>query len=94
MAESTRLKYDLMHYRETKQIPGLLILIDFEKAFDLVSWQFLYKIMAFYGFEDNWIKLFNNNVNAYVLQAVFFCQSQLQYRDNVGKVILLRHISF
>ena len=74
MAESTKLMYDLMHYTETKQIPGLLMLINFEKDFDSVSWQFLYKIMAFYGFEDNfinWIKLFSNNINAYVLQAGF-----------------------
>ena len=38
MAKSTRLIYDLMHYTEIKQIPGLLMLIDFEKAFDSVSW--------------------------------------------------------
>ena len=38
MEESTRLIYGLMHYTETKQISGLLMLIDFEKAFDSVSW--------------------------------------------------------
>ena len=40
ISESTRLIYDLMYYTEKKQIPGLLMLIDFEKAFDSVSWNF------------------------------------------------------
>ena len=31
------LMYDLIYYTEKYQIPGLLMLIDFEKAFDSVS---------------------------------------------------------
>ena len=46
--------YDLIHHTEIKQIPGLLMLIDFEKAFDPVSWQFLHKIMAFGGGVGGW----------------------------------------
>ena len=50
------------------------MLIDFEKAFDSVSWSFLYKVLDFFGFDNdfiNWIKLFNNNVIAYVIQCGF-----------------------
>ena len=50
ISESTRLIYDLMYYTEKKQIPGLLMLIDFEKAFDSVSWNFLYKMLEKFGF--------------------------------------------
>ena len=40
MADCTRLVYYLMSYTEKNKIPGLLMLIDFEKAFDSVSWGF------------------------------------------------------
>ena len=63
-----------MYYTEEKRIPGLLILIDFEKAFDSVSWKFLYKVLESFGFDEkfiNWIKWFNNNINAHILQCGF-----------------------
>jgi hypothetical protein len=34
IGENTRLIYDIMHETEINDIPGLLMLIDFEKAFD------------------------------------------------------------
>ena len=66
IGENTRLVYDIMHFTEENNIPGLLLLIDFEKAFDSVSWSFLYKVSEFFGFGDSiisWIKLFNNNAS-------------------------------
>ena len=41
--------YDLLYYTEKHNIPGLLILIDFEKVFDSVSWKFLYSALRFFG---------------------------------------------
>ena len=61
-----------MHLTEKKKIPSLLMLIDFEKAFDSVSWNFLYSTLALFGFDEafiSWIKLFNNNITAFVLQC-------------------------
>ena len=74
IGDSTRLIYDIMHYTEKMQIPGLLILIDFQKAFDSISWNFIYKTLAFLGFTDEfmrWIKLFNTDIKATVLQSGF-----------------------
>ena len=36
-----------MQYTEENNIPGLLLSVDFEKAFDSVSWSFIYKVMDF-----------------------------------------------
>ena len=41
-----------MHYTESKNINGLLMLIDFEKAFDSISWKFMYKTLEFLGFGE------------------------------------------
>lgn len=38
IGENTRFVYDIMAYTESEHIPGLLVLIDFEKAFDSISW--------------------------------------------------------
>ena len=32
-----------MEYTELNKIPGIMVLIDFEKAFDTLEWQFLHK---------------------------------------------------
>ena len=61
-----------MHYVDNKQLPGLLMLIDFEKAFDSLSWTFLYKILNSFEYSENfikWIKLFNTDITAYILQC-------------------------
>ena len=63
---------------EEKKLPGLLMLIDFKKAFDSLSWDFLYNSLDFFGFSANfskWIKLFNNNIKAYILQCRYLSES-------------------
>ena len=37
MGDNIRLIYDLIHYLNCNNLPGLLICIDFEKAFDSVD---------------------------------------------------------
>ena len=74
IAESTRLVYDLIYLTEERNLDGMLLLVDFAKAFDSISWPFIYNILAYYGFDNsliNWIKLFNNDVVARVSQSGF-----------------------
>ena len=72
IGHSTRLVYDIMYFAEKNQKNGLVMLIDFEKAFDSISWKFLYNVLKFMGFATEfirWIKLFNCNVQASVIQC-------------------------
>ena len=74
IGESTRvaLDYDIMKYTEYKNMDGLIMLIDFEKAFDSVSWNFLYGVLRRYKFNENfinWITLFNTGITGTILQA-------------------------
>jgi hypothetical protein len=57
IGENTRLIYDIMHYTEEEDIPGLLLLIDFEKAFDTVSWNFIEKNTKFLQFWSLYLKM-------------------------------------
>ena len=45
IGETIRSIYDVMDYTVEENIPGLRIFIDFEKAFDSVEWDFLYKCL-------------------------------------------------
>ena len=72
IGENTRLVYDIMHHTEEHRLPGLLLLVHFEKAFDSVSWSFIYKVLEFFCFGNSiisWIKLFNHNTNLRINQG-------------------------
>ena len=74
MSDCTRLIYDTMHFSEYNKIPGLIMLVDFEKAFDSVSWDFLIEALNKLGFGQNfikWINTLNTNIFATVLQCGF-----------------------
>ena len=45
IGECVRIISDLMDKLEEDDIPGLLMLVDFEKAFDTVEWPFIEKIL-------------------------------------------------
>ena len=54
---------------------GSLMFIDFEKAFDSVSWKSMYKVLRYYNFSEEfvkWITLFNNKITASILQVGVF----------------------
>ena len=74
MGENIRLIYDIMHYTELNDVPGLLMLIDFEKAFDTVSWKFIQETLCFFNFGisiQNWIK----HVKSCVIQNEIISQN-------------------
>ena len=72
IGENTRLIYDIMNFTEHNDIPGLLVLIDFEKAFDSLSWSFIQKALKFRKFGPTickWIKTFYNIITSSVIQC-------------------------
>jgi hypothetical protein len=69
IGENTRSLYDLFHFTEKNNIPGLLLLIDFEKAFDSLEWAFIYKTLDFFNFGRSikkWLNAFYSNIKSCV----------------------------
>ena len=61
-----------MEYAEENDIPGLFLLIDFEKAFDSISWNFLNNILKIFNFGESiqkWVKTFYNIIKSAVNQG-------------------------
>lgn len=72
IGDNIRLIYDILQFTEEYGIPGLLLLIDFEKAFDTISWDFLYSVLEFFNFGEyiiNWVKVFYKNISSAVNQG-------------------------
>ena len=53
IGENTRFIYDILHLTENLNIPGLLLIVDFEKAFDSISWKFIMNVLDFFNFGDS-----------------------------------------
>ena len=41
IGENTRMVYDTIEYCDAHDIPGLLLVLDFSKAFDTIEWKFI-----------------------------------------------------
>ena len=68
--DSIRLVQDLIHYLDINNLPGLLLTIDFQKAFDSINWTFLIKSLEHFNFGKEliaWIKLFYTNISSCVI---------------------------
>ena len=60
IAECTRNTYDLFDYPKVNNLPKMMLMIDFEKAFDSVDFQFLIATLEMFEFGEyfvNWIKI-------------------------------------
>ena len=71
IGENTRLMYDIIYETEKLQIPGLILLIDFEKAFDTVSGSYIGKVLDIFNFGSsikNWIHTFYLDSQSCVIQ--------------------------
>lgn len=67
--ENIRLLFDIMQYTEEKNISGLLLLVDCEKAFNSLSWSFIQKSLEFFNFGESickWISSFYSGITAAV----------------------------
>lgn len=72
IGDNIRLVYDILQYTEEQDIPGLLLLIDFEKAFDSISWDFLLSVLQFFNFGESfikWVKVLYTNISSAVIQG-------------------------
>jgi exonuclease III len=69
LGDNIRLIYDLIDNLNANKQPGLLLCLDFEKAFDSVSWNFMFKVLEAFGFGPDflkWIHTFYNRIKSSV----------------------------
>ena len=70
IGDNLRLIYDTIAYLKEKNLPGLLLKIDFEKAFHSVDCKFLFKVLKAFGFKQDicrWTQTFYTKIKSVVL---------------------------
>ena len=74
IGENVRLISDIISYTAAKNLPGLAIFLDFEKAFDSIEWNFLFKALDKLNFGPdfkNWVQTFYCNITSCVTNNGF-----------------------
>ena len=70
IGENIRLIDSVMKFTASRNIPGLLLFLDFEKAFDTLEWAFIHKTLRYFNFVPSlikWIKVFYCNIESCIL---------------------------
>lgn len=70
IGENIRTITDLIEYTSLKNQPGIILLLDFEKAFDTVIWPFLFRSLEKFNFGPmfiNWVKTCYNDIESTVI---------------------------
>ena len=83
LGECVRNTYDVLEYSKSKNKAGMLLLIDFEKAFDSISHSFIIKCLHFFGFGFSFIKWINLILND-VSSCINHC-GNISPRFSVGR---------
>ena len=70
IGENIRLMSDVLDFTKEQKIPGILVALDFRKAFDSLEWPFIMRILDAFNFGSSikrWISTFYTNVESAVL---------------------------
>ena len=78
IGQNVRLLNDILEQTEIQNIPGILLQLDFRKAFDTIEWEFIQKTLALFNFGESiqrWISTFYTNPESSVLNNGFCTNS-------------------
>lgn len=70
ISDNIRTLDSVIQYTANKNIPGLLLFLDFEKAFDTLEWSFIDKSLQHFGFGPSlskWVRLFYSKTESCIL---------------------------
>ena len=76
IGENKRLIQDIIDKLNTRGKTWLLLLLDFEKAFDSLEWSYMHQILRKFNFGPqfvNWVKICYTNISSTVINNDFTC---------------------
>ena len=77
IGENIRNIYDIIDYTKLTDKQGMIVAIDFEKAFDSISWEFLFQTLKCFNFGDDfikWIKIIYTDAQCCVTNNGYYSQ--------------------
>ena len=93
---------DIIDYANFKNIPGAVLLIDLQKAFDSLNWFFIFAMLRNYGFGDFFINLIRIIykqpkcciINNYFLSSYFDIKRGKRQGDPLSPTIFILFIEY
>ena len=83
IGQNIRIIEDILYFVEKEKLPGIILTIDFEKAFDSINWSFIIKSLDLYNFGpqfQKWVKILYTNISSAVINngniSKWFCPSR------------------
>lgn len=67
IGENLRLIADTIFYTALKDQPGIILLVDFEKAFDTIEWNFIQKTLSSFNFGETfkkWVRILYTDISS------------------------------
>jgi len=84
----------IMEFTKSGKIRGILAFLDFEKAFDNIEWEFLYKCLEVFNFGPDfkkWVSVLYTDISSCVCTMVCI-RTSLKLTEAFAKAILYLHI--
>ena len=75
IGENSRLVYDIIDWLNNNRKTALMLLADFEKAFDTINWQYMHEVLEKYGFSvglRKWIQVLYRDAKSCVINNGHF----------------------
>ena len=97
IGDNTRIVYDLMQFVDEKNIPGLLLLKGFEKAYASLSWSFMKNVLKSFNFGPSvikWISTFYNKTQVAINQgdnisSFFYTERGCKQGDSTSQYLFI-----
>ena len=70
IGSNLNLLFNILSYTDYENIPGMLVLVDFYKAFDSIDWDFIEQVLDFLNFGvdmKHWVKIFYTDITSCVM---------------------------
>ena len=77
IVDSIRIIQDIMNYTKNNNLGGMLLFIDFEKAFDSINWTFMLQALKCLNFGPNfikWVKVFYTDISSCIINNGSTCE--------------------
>ena len=74
IGDAVRTIADVMEYTKKHDLHGLMIFIDFKKAFDSLNWNYMHKCLDAFNFGPtltSWVHVFYNNISSCIMNGRF-----------------------
>ena len=71
IGENIRILLDTIEYFERKNEPGVILFLDFEKAYDSIEWEFKFISLSKFDFQEkfiNWVKILYKKKTSFFYQ--------------------------